>query len=407
MNVPTVSLAVVGAGVSACALTAQLRQLGWRGSIALLEAGRGVGGRASSRRFRHDPGLSLDHGAPLLTLADGPMPALLPAMLEAGQLRPWPLQERPLGLLAADRAWIPGPGPLAGEGRLLQGWPTMQNLALGLLDQAEAAAGPAGPAAGAAPLQRLHGVRITDLRRSPDGLWLLADAKGQLLLQAHWLVLSGTLLAHPRCLPLLGVAEVPLQVASRGLGDAALERLLAAVARLQIEPRLALLAVLEAPAAARWRQLPFAHLEFSPEAQQRWGLERIVLQPQPGDRLGLVVQARSTGFSPAPGVQGASGDPDAEPQLIAALRAAVADALAGWIEPEALPPAPACQLMRWGGAFPLAPGLDAEAMLCPASRVALCGDAIAGPGFGRISGAWRSGEWLAARLLAEPLLPGA
>lgn len=72
-----------------------------------------------------------------------------------------------------------------------------------------------------------------------------------------------------------------------------------------------------------------------------------------------------------------------------------------------MPPATACQLMRWGGAFPLAPGLDAEAMLCPASRVALCGDAITGPGFGRISGAWRSGEWLAARLLEEPLLPGA
>jgi hypothetical protein len=33
--------------------------------------------------------------------------------------------------------------------------------------------------------------------------------------------------------------------------------------------------------------------------------------------------------------------------------------------------------------------------------VALCGDAIAGPGFARIEGALRSGEWLAQRLLQE------
>ena len=62
--------------------------------------------------------------------------------------------------------------------------------------------------------------------------------------------------------------------------------------------------------------------------------------------------------------------------------------------------------MRWGGAFPLAPGLDREAMVCPASQVALCGDAIAGPGFGRILGAWHSGEWLAERLLTELAGPG-
>ena len=55
--------------------------------------------------------------------------------------------------------------------------------------------------------------------------------------------------------------------------------------------------------------------------------------------------------------------------------------------------------MRWGGAFPLAPGLDPEAMVCETSQLALCGDAIEGPGFGRVEGAWRSGEWLAQRLL--------
>jgi hypothetical protein len=43
-------------------------------------------------------------------------------------------------------------------------------------------------------------------------------------------------------------------------------------------------------------------------------------------------------------------------------------------------------------------------MVCPASRVAFCGDFIAGPGFGRIEGALRSAQALAGRLLALLLL---
>jgi len=400
MTAATVNLAVIGAGVSACALTARLRQLGWRGSITLVEAGRGVGGRAASRRFRHDPSLHLDHGAPLLTLPDDRAPALLGPLLASGQLRPW---RCPLGRIEASGAWLPGPGPLAAEGRLLRGWPAMENLALGLLDLALAAAAPAGSAAGAPAPQRLHGVRITDLAQGPDGLWQLIDHHGGLRLQAHWLVLSGTLLAHPRCLAVLGLEEVPLQRAGRALADPALERLLAAVARLRYDPRLALLAVLEGAQAAPWRRLPFAHLELTTAAQRRWGLERILLQPQPGDRLGLVVQAAAARFEPAPAPDGPGGGIEAgeEERLMAALRAALADCLSSVLDPQALPAAPQCQLMRWGGAFPLAPGLEAGEMICPASRIALCGDAIAGPGFGRLSGAWRSGEWLAEQLQAQ------
>ena len=38
-------------------------------------------------------------------------------------------------------------------------------------------------------------------------------------------------------------------------------------------------------------------------------------------------------------------------------------------------------------------------MLCALSRVAFCGDYVSGPGFGRVEGAWRSAERLAAELI--------
>jgi predicted NAD/FAD-dependent oxidoreductase len=56
--------------------------------------------------------------------------------------------------------------------------------------------------------------------------------------------------------------------------------------------------------------------------------------------------------------------------------------------------------MRWGAAFPREPGLPEDLLLCRHSRVGFCGDYVAGVGFGRVEGALRSGERLAAMLLA-------
>ena len=91
--------------------------------------------------------------------------------------------------------------------------------------------------------------------------------------------------------------------------------------------------------------------------------------------------------------------PEQEAAVIEALSEALAAALATWLTPDQLGGVER-QLMRWGAAFPLHPGLPQPLQLCPASRVGFCGDYVEVEGFGRIEGALRSGESLAAALLA-------
>ena len=104
---------------------------------------------------------------------------------------------------------------------------------------------------------------------------------------------------------------------------------------------------------------------------------------------------------------GAAPDPTDETAVLDALQSAVASALESQLDGQAHQALAAAdrQLMRWGAAFPIAtgdqPGLPADLSLCPASRIGFCGDAAAGPGFGRVEGALRSAEALAKRLLAE------
>ncbi|MEI8250682.1 MAG: NAD(P)-binding protein [Synechococcus sp. ELA057] len=396
------ALVVVGAGVSACALAARLRQQGWRGSMTLVEAGRSVGGRSASRRSRRHPGAHLDHGAPRFGLNPDQPPALLQPLLRSGRLVPFRKQDLGERLLDGEHQLLEDPGPFSQDGDPHRGATAMEDLCLGLLDLAEQACLPTGPAAGAPPLQRIHGRRVQTLEGGGSEPWRLLDGEGVLLSEGAWLVLSGTLLAHPRCLPLLGCHEIPLAAANRHLRDPQLSRALEAIAAQGHDPRLALLFWIGEPAASRWQALPFRQLCLTEAARQRWGLERIVIQPQASKAgmIGVVAHARPDALQHAWGSQ--PGETPDEQALISQLRAALLAALEPWVGSGDLPDPQECQLMRWGGAFPLPPGLNPTAMICPESHLALCGDAITGPGFGRISGAWHSGEWLAQRLL--PLL---
>jgi predicted NAD/FAD-dependent oxidoreductase len=96
---------------------------------------------------------------------------------------------------------------------------------------------------------------------------------------------------------------------------------------------------------------------------------------------------------------GVPADSGREETVIAALGSALDQCLAPWLQGWRGFVAEDSQLMRWGAAFPVAPGMPAELMLCKESQLGFCGDYIAGEGFGRIEGAMRSGEILATKLL--------
>ena len=390
------TVAVIGAGVAGCAVVAQLRRLGFSGSISLWETGRGPGGRASTRRSRGDSQLVIDHGAPLLNITGTPPPQLLQPLLEGGWLEPWP---GPVAMLEGESRLNIGRPDALGMGLLLHGPGGMDLLCRGLLQLA-----------GGEGLAQHYGSFIRSLGRQPQGAWQLIDPEGSLLAEADWLVLSGTLLAHPRSQVIFGWDAVPLARVAAGLGDLQLDHVLLTLAGIRFEARSNLLLVLTGQAATAWRALPFRLVNFDAAAQQRWGLHRLSIQPLDDGRCAVVAHSSDAFAADHLDVYGARSavarllqlpaDAGREQSVIQSLADAVGQCMAPWVPPLDLDEA-APQLMRWGAAFPIAPGLPSELMLCSRSRLGFCGDYIAGVGFGRIEGALRSAEALAQGLVAH------
>jgi len=389
----SVDLAVIGAGAAGCALAAALRLHGWGGSLTLLEIGRGPGGRAATRRSRRDRHLALNHGAPLFNITGQPEPRLLEPLRLAGWIAPW--DGAICSLDGAGRLAGAIPDPLC-SGQLWRGMPQMDGLCRGLLSLAQERA----------PTPLLSGTLVRQLVPIDDG-WILRGASGETLLHCRWLVLSGTLLAHPRCQTVFGWPDVPLQRAAAQLGERQLQQAATTLTTIASTPSSNLLLRLSEASVGAWRHQPWRILQFNSAAQERWGIRRLSLQAMNAGRWGLVVES-SANFaqrhlqvhgsrSSAVQALGAKPDPKAEAQVIEALDQAVQDALGLSTARAEL------HLMRWGAAFPQAPGLNSDLTLCPHSRIGFCGDWIEGLGFGRVEGALRSAEVLAVQLL--PLLP--
>ncbi|WP_186493482.1 NAD(P)-binding protein [Synechococcus sp. A15-62] len=376
-----VDLAVIGAGLAGCSLIGRLQQLGSNLNIALIEAGRGPGGRTATRRRREQSGWLLNHGAPGFGLSESmseEMEALLAPLRSAGVLQ---RDERAVLSLNAQADLSPANSPDAfPEGGWWHGVPSMASICEALLD-----------AAGSAQLSCKFETRVRWLERRRDH-WLLENENRTWSLRSKRLVLSGTLLAHPRSLKMLAWNDVPLRTAVAEGMDDDLDKALSLLQHSQAEVRWNLMVDLGV-LALNSEQLP-AQIWLDDNAKTRWKVERLVLQPQSDGRWGLVVHGLDSGEAITP---------ESQRRLMALEQRRLVELLPELMQ--ALPVVSAAinqatplGVMRWGASRPLNNPLPQELQWCPTSAVGFCGDWIEGPGFGRAEGAISSGVNLAERL---------
>ncbi len=379
--------------MAACSLAAQLAGSGDEPpGLSLWEAGRGPGGRTATRRSRREPALAIDHGASLFNIPSTPWPAVLPKLLEQGSVEPW---LEPVAILngSGELRFSGEEDPLL-RGARFRGHGGMDQLCQGLLRLAGEG------------VEARFDTLVRDLDRRHDR-WLLKDADGTLLAEAEGLVLTGTLLAHPRSRFTFGWPSPPLRVLAERLQDPGLNHALAAIAAQRFEARSTLLLRFPPEEAARWESLPFRLLAFEASAQQRWGLWRLFSQPLASGEWAVVVHSSATFAAEHLSVYGSRSAmarqlglpprPEEEQGVMQALADSLDEVLTPWF-PRKPSDRGERQFMRWGAAFPHPRGLPPDLCWNHTLNLGFCGDFIDGPGFGRVEGAMRSAEQLAIQM---------
>jgi len=66
----TYDLLIIGGGISACVFASKYLQSNFRKKVALIEAGRGLGGRSSTRISKRYKGWKLNHGSPNFNISN-------------------------------------------------------------------------------------------------------------------------------------------------------------------------------------------------------------------------------------------------------------------------------------------------------------------------------------------------
>jgi predicted NAD/FAD-dependent oxidoreductase len=365
MNTPSVKVCVVGGGVGGCAAVTSLLSPPNNNdnSIMLLEMGRGVGGRGSTRFTREDPRIAVNHGAPHAEIRTEEGLKIMKQLEKSGFAK----QSQ-----SSRESTCEDKTATTTEPEYWTGNPSMNFISEGLLDS----------------LQKKPEYLFKAMVRAVEPIiaadqtvegWLLKDKDGITLVKTEWLIVAGSGIAHPRWTAAFG-GEPPLLTASRVIGNKALDSALDSIASVHSRPVQTAMMAFEVQSNSFWNSINESVLE-TPEDDI---LDKLVIQKSKDGTLVSIVAHSNAEFaesakdtygskSTAATIGGAStSSAEREQEVLGLLMGAVQRNLVKLSNDSSLQvsdPAWGPFLHRWGNAYPEGSSLPLEKAVVADAKV--------------------------------------
>ena len=186
---------VIGAGISACTFASFLNKRFSDASILLVENGRRIGGRATTRKSRKNKILEFDHGLPSISFSKNISQDILKLILPL-------INKKQLVDISQDILLINEFGVLnnsINNYTTYRSLPFMINFCEELINQSS----------NPKKINFLFRTFIKSMKRGDD-LWDIEVSQGRFIKSKN-LIISSSLIAHPRCLELLKLNSLPLR----------------------------------------------------------------------------------------------------------------------------------------------------------------------------------------------------
>ena len=368
---PSVQVCILGGGIGGCAALKSLSDTTSPSStIALIEMGRGLGGRTSTRFSRDDDRIQINHGAPTADVRTENGLSVFQSLEARGFAKEIKSQQ-------------------SETARYFVGHPNMSSLCQGLVSNLSL-----NPNYLFQTMVR--GIEPSISNGKVDS-WTLKDKNGEIMLTTEWLVVSGSGVAHPRWTAAFGGVP-PLVQAAETINNKVLDGALQFIEDIGAKP--IQVAMMAFDNDETWKSFPDdTSIIETPDDQV---LEKLVFQKSSDGGLVSLVAHSTTEFaltasdvygskSTAARVGGASSSTDREEEVLGALMASVDVQLKELTcKDDCVLPSWGPFLHRWGNAFPSGSALKLNQAVIGDAKIAFCGDYV-GERFGSIEGALLSG----------------
>ena len=366
----TYDLLIIGGGISACVFASKYLKNNNNKKIALIEIGRGLGGRSSTRISKRFKGWKLNHGAPNFNITNSNNNLLLKnyidELLENKFIK---IDDSDIVFLNDDSNFETTRKSQFSYGVNYLSLDSMSQLSQNIIGSNNLKS----------KIDFYFETLIIDLNFN-DNEWLITSKNGDKF-KSKYLICSTNLLVHKRSLEILNINQIPLRKAIPINKDKKIDLLLKCVDKQSFIPRLTFLIYTNENYSYKdfyYKKYRFFYLKNNLE--DKYKFERIIFQSQEDNKLGIVVHSKNKKLFNS--YINAKDEEVFKNKLISNFN-------------ELFEKNPMVNklyfdekisIMKWRASQPFACAIPLSLQFSRKYRIGFCGDWFEGEGFGRIEG---------------------
>ena len=366
----TYDLLIIGGGISACVFASKYLKNNISKKVALIEIGRGLGGRSSTRISKRFKGWKLNHGSPNFNVSNSKNNLLLKRYInELLENKFIKIDDSDIFFLNDDLNLETIKNSEFSQGVNYLSLDSMSQLSQKIIES-----------------NNLNGkidfffeTLIVDLKFK-DKEWLLTSKNGDIF-KSKYLICSTNMLLHKRSLKILKTNQIPLRKAIPINNDKKIDLLFDFLDKQSFVPRLTFLI---------YTNKNYGYKDFYSKKQRyfylknnlenKYKFERIIFQLQDNNKLGIVVHSKNIEFINS--YINAKDEEVFKKRVITIFNELFKDnSLVN-----KLTFYEKISIMKWRASQPYGIAVPLSLQFSKKYRIGFCGDWFEGEGFGRIEG---------------------
>lgn len=276
-------IAIIGGGISSCVFTSTLIRNGFKGSIAIIEYGRNLGGRSSTRKSFLNKGWQLNHGSPNLNIGNTKNNKLLNSFIQKL------LDEDIIQKDDSETIHLEGHYKLYSKlnsqfdkGEIYTSKTSMSELSLKIISYSNLRN----------QIKYFFETLIIKLKFENNS-WLLTSKNGDIF-KAKYVICSSNLLLHKRSLNILKTDQIPLRKAIPINLDKKIDLLLSLLKEQDYIQRLTFMFYPNSNYCFKdYYEKKYRYFILNNLLEEKFKFERIIFQKQFDNKLGFVIHTKS------------------------------------------------------------------------------------------------------------------